>query len=91
MDGANPAIVFAPIDDGVNSRGPFEPMSRLLIIIGLAIAAVGLLWPWLARLGLGRLPGDIFIQRDGFTFYAPITTGILLSVALSLILWLFSR
>ncbi len=47
--------------------------------------------PRLARLGLGRLPGDIFIQRDGFTFYAPITTGILLSVALSLILWLFSR
>jgi hypothetical protein len=66
-------------------------MSRALIVIGLAIVAVGLLWPWIARLGLGRLPGDIFIQRDGFTFYAPITTGILLSVILSLILWLFSR
>ena len=66
-------------------------MSRLLIIVGLAIAAVGLLWPWIARLGLGRLPGDIVIERDGFTFYAPITTGILLSVVLSLILWLFSR
>ena len=66
-------------------------MSRTLIIIGLAIAAVGLLWPWLRRLGLGRLPGDILIQRDGFTFYAPITTGILVSVALSLILWLLSR
>ena len=66
-------------------------MSRALIVIGLAIAAVGLLWPWIGRLGLGRLPGDIFIQREGFTFYAPITTGILLSVVLSLILWLFSR
>ena len=66
-------------------------MSRALIIIGLAIAAVGLLWPWLARLGLGRLPGDIFVQRDGFTFYAPITTGILVSVVLSLVLWLLSR
>ena len=66
-------------------------MSRSLIIIGLAIAAVGLLWPWITRLGLGRLAGDIFIQRDNFTFYAPITTGILLSVVLSLILWLFSR
>jgi multisubunit Na+/H+ antiporter MnhG subunit len=66
-------------------------MSRTLIIIGLAIAAVGLLWAWLARLGLGRLPGDIYIQRDGFTFYAPITTGILVSVVLSLILWLLSR
>jgi Protein of unknown function (DUF2905) len=66
-------------------------MSRALIILGLAIAAVGFLWPWIARFGLGRLPGDIFIQRDGFTFYAPITTGILVSVVLSLILWFFSR
>jgi Protein of unknown function (DUF2905) len=66
-------------------------MSRTLIIIGLAIAAVGLLWPWIARLGLGRLPGDIWVQRDGFTFYAPITTGILLSLVISLVLWLFSR
>ena len=66
-------------------------MSRTLIIIGLAVAVVGLIWPWITKLGLGRLPGDIFIQRDGFTFYAPITTGILLSVVLSLILWLISR
>jgi hypothetical protein len=66
-------------------------MSRALIVLGLATAAVGLLWPWKARLGLGRLPGDIFIQRDNFTFYAPITTGILVSVVLSLILWLLSR
>ena len=66
-------------------------MSRTLIILGLAIAVVGLLWPWIGRIGLGRLPGDIFIQRDNFTFYAPITTGILLSVVLSLILWLLSR
>jgi hypothetical protein len=61
------------------------------MIVGLIIAAVGLLWPWLSRSGLGRLPGDIYIQRDGFTFYAPITTGILVSVVLSLVLWLFSR
>jgi DUF2905 family protein len=66
-------------------------MSRALIMIGLGIAAVGLLWPWLARLGLGRLPGDIFVQRDGFTVYTSITTGILVSLALSLILWLSSR
>jgi hypothetical protein len=59
-------------------------MSRALIILGLVIAAVGLLWPWIGRLGLGRLPGDIFIQRQGFTFYAPITTGILVSAVLSL-------
>jgi hypothetical protein len=42
------------------------------VIVGLAIAAVGSLWPWITRLGLGRLAGDIFIQRDNFTFYAPI-------------------
>jgi Protein of unknown function (DUF2905) len=66
-------------------------MSRTLIILGLAIAVIGLLWPWIGRIGLGRLPGDIFIQRDNFTFYAPITTGVLLSVVLSLILWLLSR
>ena len=66
-------------------------MSRTLIIVGLAIASIGLLWPWVTKLGLGRLPGDIYIQRDDFTFYAPITTGILISLVLSLILWLWSR
>ncbi|WP_026614608.1 DUF2905 domain-containing protein [Ensifer aridi] len=66
-------------------------MSRTLIIIGLVIVAVGILWPWLARLGLGRLPGDILIQRENFTFYLPITTGLLFSFVLSLILWLINR
>ncbi len=66
-------------------------MSRLLIIIGLVILAVGLLWPWLTRIGLGRLPGDIMIERGNFTLYIPITTGLLLSVLLSVILWLVNR
>jgi len=66
-------------------------MSRILIIIGLAIALVGLIWPWLARLGLGRLPGDIWVQRGNFTFYAPITTSILVSLVLFLIFWLLNR
>ena len=66
-------------------------MSRALIVIGLAIAAVGFLWPWIARSGLGRLPGDIWIHRGNFTLYAPITTSILVSIVLSLILWLMSR
>jgi hypothetical protein len=64
--------------------------SHTLIALGLAIVAIGLLWPWIGRLGLSRLPGDVFIQRDNFTFYAP-TTGILLTLILSLILWLMSR
>jgi hypothetical protein len=66
-------------------------MSRVLIIIGLAIAGIGLFWPWLARLGLGRPPGDIWVRRGNFTFYMPITTSILVSLVLSLILWLLNR
>lgn len=66
-------------------------MGRTLIIIGLAIVAIGLLWPWLTRLGLGRLPGDIFIQRERGSLYIPITTSILASIALSLLFWIFSR
>lgn len=66
-------------------------MSRILIVIGLAIAALGFLWPWLARIGIGRLPGDIWIHRGNFTFYAPLATGILLSLMLSLVFWLFYR
>ncbi|WP_119274689.1 DUF2905 domain-containing protein [Taklimakanibacter deserti] len=66
-------------------------MSRSLIIIGLVLVAAGVLWPWLGRIGLGRLPGDIMIEGEKFTFYAPITTGILVSIVLSLILWFFNR
>jgi hypothetical protein len=66
-------------------------MSRTLIVIGLVIVAIGVLWPWLAKLGLGRLPGDIMIERGNFVFYAPLGTGLLISVVLSLIFWLISR
>jgi hypothetical protein len=66
-------------------------MGRTLIIIGLAIVAIGLLWPWLTRLGLGRLPGDIYIQGERGSLYIPITTSILASSALSLLFWIFSR
>ncbi|TIQ22107.1 MAG: DUF2905 domain-containing protein [Mesorhizobium sp.] len=66
-------------------------MSRTLIIVGLIIVATGLLWPWLSRIGLGRLPGAIVIERENFTFYAPIGTGILISIVLSFVLWLLNR
>jgi len=66
-------------------------MSRTLIIIGLVIVAVGILWPWLARVGFGRLPGDILIQRENFTIYIPIATGLLFSIVLSVMLWLINR
>ncbi len=66
-------------------------MSRILITIGLLLVLLGLIWPWLAKSGLGRLPGDLIIRRDNFTFYFPITTSILLSLLLTLLLWLFRR
>lgn len=66
-------------------------MQRLLIILGLLALAAGLFWPWLARIPFGRLPGDVHIHRDGFDFFFPITTGLLVSVVLSLLIWLFRR
>lgn len=64
-------------------------MSRALVIIGLLIAAIGLAWPWLN--GLGRLPGDIVVHRGNTSFYFPIVTCLLISVVLSLLLWIFRR
>lgn len=66
-------------------------MQRILIVIGIALVAAGLLWPWLARLGLGRLPGDIRIETESGGFYFPIVTCIVVSLVLSLLLWLFRR
>jgi len=66
-------------------------MSRWLIGIGVALVVVGLLWPWLGRLGLGRLPGDILIERGNFRFYFPIVTCLVASGVVSLILWFLNR
>lgn len=65
-------------------------VQRLLITLGLLIALVGVLWPWIAKLGLGRLPGDLRIEKPGFTLFAPFTTMIVLSVVLSLLIWLLA-
>jgi hypothetical protein len=66
-------------------------VARWLILLGIVLIVAGLLWPWLTRLGLGRLPGDIVIERDHFRLYIPIATSIVISVILSLILWLLNR
>jgi hypothetical protein len=66
-------------------------MARWLIILGVVMVVVGLLWPWLGKLGLGRLPGDIVIERESLPLYLPITTSILISIVLSVILWLLNR
>ena len=64
---------------------------RLLVILGLILFVLGLLWPYLGRLPIGRLPGDILIRRDGFTFYAPIATCLIVSLLLTLLFWLVRR
>jgi hypothetical protein len=66
-------------------------MQRFLIGLGLVILIVGIAWPILSRIGLGHLPGDIFIQRGGTSFYFPLVTCIVVSIALSAIFWLFNR
>jgi len=66
-------------------------MARFLIVLGLVILVVGLLWPYLSKLGLGRLPGDIVIERENTTFYFPLVTCPLLSLLLSLVFWLANR
>ena len=66
-------------------------MARFLIVLGLAILLIGLLWPYLSKLGLGRFPGDIVIERENVTLYVPLATCLLLSLVLSLIFWVANR
>ncbi len=66
-------------------------MSRALIIIGAVIVLLGLLWPWIQKLNLGRLPGDIAIEKENFGFYFPLMTSIIVSVILTVLIWLFRR
>ena len=66
-------------------------MAKVLILIGLALIVVGLIWLAGERFGLGRLPGDIVIERENFRLYLPLMTSLIVSVLLSLLLWLFSR
>lgn len=66
-------------------------MQKALIILGIVIVLAGLAWPWLSRLPLGRLPGDIVVNRENFSFYFPITTMILVSVFLSVIVWFLRK
>ncbi len=70
-------------------------MSRWLIIGGIVLVVLGLGWPLIVKLGLGSLPGDIRVEREGFSFYFPITTGIIISIVLSLVVavvgWIFRK
>ncbi len=66
-------------------------IQKKLIILGVIIVGIGLAWPLIQKLNLGRLPGDIAIKKEGFSFYFPITTCLLVSGLLSLIFWLFRK
>jgi ribose/xylose/arabinose/galactoside ABC-type transport system permease subunit len=66
-------------------------MPRLLITLGILLVVMGLLWPWLSKLGLGRLPGDIVIERENGRFYFPLMTSVVISLVLSLLFWLFRK
>ncbi len=66
-------------------------MAKFLIIAGLVMVGLGLLWMVGERFGLGRLPGDIIVERGNFKFYFPLATSLILSVVISLLLWLFNR
>jgi hypothetical protein len=66
-------------------------IGRFLVIVGIVLVLAGLLWPFLHKIGLGRLPGDIVIERENFRLYLPIVTSLIISIVLSLILWLLGR
>jgi hypothetical protein len=66
-------------------------VAKWLITIGIVLVALGLLWPLASKLGLGHLPGDIRIERKGFFFHFPLTTSIVVSIVISIILWIFRR
>ena len=66
-------------------------MQKTLIAIGILIVAIGLAWPYLSKLPLGRLPGDIAVKNENFSFYFPLATSILVSLVLSLVLWLVRK
>jgi len=67
------------------------PVSKWLIIVGLIFVAAGLLWPLMSKLGLGRVPGDIVVRRDGFSLYFPLMTCLVISVVVSIVIWIFRR
>jgi hypothetical protein len=66
-------------------------MQRALIVIGLVLLAIGLAWPWLSRLPFGRLPGDFSIERENFSFHFPLATSIVVSIVISVLIWLFRK
>lgn len=66
-------------------------MQKTIIVIGAVIVLIGILWPWIGAIPFGRLPGDIVIERENFKLYFPITTMVLISLVVSILIWLFRQ
>ena len=66
-------------------------MARLLILAGIVLIAAGLIWLVAERVGLGRLPGDIVIERGNMRIYIPLMTMLIISIVLSIVMWLINR
>jgi hypothetical protein len=66
-------------------------MNRWLVLIGIGFVLVGLAWPWVSKIPWGRLPGDLSIEREQFSFHFPLMTGLVISAVLSLLLWWFRK
>ncbi|MEN8782205.1 MAG: DUF2905 domain-containing protein [Desulfobacterales bacterium] len=81
-------VNFRRGDDG---KKGLPAVQKILIILGILMLVIGILWPWVAKLPIGRLPGDIIIDKPGLKVYIPITTMILVSVIVSVILWLLRK
>lgn len=66
-------------------------MNKTVITIGIILVIMGLLWPYIIKIPIGKLPGDIVFKKDGFSFYFPITTMVIISIILSVIVWFFRK
>ncbi|MBS4033234.1 MAG: DUF2905 domain-containing protein [Ignavibacterium sp.] len=66
-------------------------MQKYLLIIGAVIILLGLFWPFISKLPIGKLPGDIIIDKPNFKLYIPVTTMVMISIIISVILWLFRK
>jgi len=66
-------------------------MQRLFVIAGIVLLAIGIAWPWISRLPIGRLPGDIHVVREGYSIHFPIVTCIVISLVISVLLWIFRK
>jgi hypothetical protein len=62
-------------------------MGRFLILLGIVLVVLGVAWPWISKLPWGRLPGDISIERENFSFHFPLMTSLIVSLVLTLLLW----